>query len=1713
MQGMSHAPGKTTSGSGFVQGAAALRWRRRTPDCVRRPFGVWAGARVAALGLAALIAALIAAPTPAAADAVITLVSNLGQNNGSATPVGFDVDSSQRFAAPNHPFYSQGTYSWRLTSVDIEFYVAEPSETPEATYTVSIHESMASGRWTPQAHIATLTSPPSLRTGVNTFTASGDGIPLQAGWGYAVVVDVINAGGRNPQVVRTDTKEEDTGIIYAVSRIRPSGGGDWRAQVWPLKIAVKGYDIRLPGKVPAPAVSAGTASGTLSVSWNTFPTDTDYDLRYYAGSADPADAADWIEEGETGGHTHTGTATTATITGLAEGTVYRVQVRAANAHGDGPWSDSGSATTAVTNHAPRLLQLGSNDDCVVKTASTAFATFGFPSNTPVSIAPLAGRDQCSGSDRAAPMFEDPDGDTLTYSTSYTLPANVRFFGGIPRIVAPSNVEGGSQGRVFFRGVTTHEATDVRVDVTATDPHGATASTHVVLKGTPPSSTGAPRFATTVGSRNMAVNVPVRWVLPAASGGDTTYTDADGNTITVPYDYAVSGLPAGLTFDAATRTVTGTPTTLGSYQVTYTADDADGAWSRKASPSAADTADAASQTIAVAVAEVVHTATGAPTIAGLARAGETLTASTDGIADAGGLTGAAFALQWMSSVNGVDTDIAGATGTSYALGRSDVGAAVKVRASFTDDAGFAETLTSTATAAVAPAPLRAAFHGLPGAHDGAKRFEFELRFSEEVAGLKLAAVRSALAVTGGRAVAVRRAVAGQIRRVTVQVRPDSTGAVTVALAATADCSAAGAICASDGRKLSQAVTATVPGPAALTAAFHGLPAEHDGSRRFEFEVRFSEEIAGLRLSTVRDALSVTGGRVVAVRRAVAGQIRRVTVQVRPDSTGAVTVALGAATDCSVADAICAGDGRKLSQAVTAAVPGPVVNAPATGAPTIAGTAQVGETLTASATGIADANGLTGATFAYQWVSVRGGTGTDIAGATASTYRLAAADAGAAIQVRVSFTDDAGNVESLTSAATAAVALPALTAAFHGMPAEHDGSRRFEFEVRFSEEVPGLLLRAVQGALSVTGGRVVAVKRAVAGQIRRVAVQVRPSGLENVTIALPATTGCAAAGAICASDGRMLASAVSATVLGPVTISVADAEASEGSGGTVDFTVTLNRAASVTVTVDYATADGTAAAGEDYTAASGTLTFAAGVLTQTVAVALLDDAIDEGRETFTLALSNASGARIADGEATGTIVNTDHMPKAWTARFGRSVAVHVVDAVEQRLEHAPSESWAQLGGHRLDGVQPDAYETVRRLAPQRDLWDERGGDAAALAGHEMTPRQLLLGSAFHLVSNGDDAAGGPRLSAWGRVASSGFDGREDRLSLDGTVTTATLGVDGVWERWVTGLLLAYSEGDGSFTHLDMPGGDVSSSLTSVHPYVAYILSDRVRLWGLVGYGSGALKLELEDRRVMDTDLTMTMGALGVRGALLHQAQAGGFELALRSNVLWMVMDSAAADNLTATEADASRVRLALVGSRPVALEGGGWFTPSLEVGLRHDGGDAETGSGVEVGGSLRYASAWGLSIEASVRGLLAHEAEDYTEWGASGALRFDPGQEGRGFTAAVTPTWGTAASGMSRLWGHSSAAGLAPAYPLAATAAGRLHAELGYGVAALRGRGLLTPYARVALTEGADQAWHLGTRLALAESLNVSVEAGHRQREGDAAAHELALLATLGFQGTR
>ena len=313
------------------------------------------------------------------------------------------------------------------------------------------------------------------------------------------------------------------------------------------------------------------------------------------------------------------------------------------------------------------------------------------------------------------------------------------------------------------------------------------------------------------------------------------------------------------------------------------------------------------------------ATGRPAIAGAARVGETLTASTGAIADADGLTSAAFSYQWSRDDGSAITDISGATTSTYTLQEEDLDHQVSVTVAFTDDGGNDETLTSAAVRVQPQTPLSGAFDSatLPGQHDGSNAFTFELYFSEEPV-LDFEAVRDhVLDVTNGDVASVRRTTQGSNLRWEITVQPDGNDEVTLLLPITDNCGDAGAVCTGSEKKL---------------------------------------------------------------------------------LIGAVVFVRGPAT----------------SQEQTAA------NTPATGNPAVTGTARVGQTLSADTSGIADADGLQNATFSHQWVSSDGVTDTDIPGETGAAYVVQPGDAGKMIKVRVSFTDDADNDETTTSAATAAVA---------------------------------------------------------------------------------------------------------------------------------------------------------------------------------------------------------------------------------------------------------------------------------------------------------------------------------------------------------------------------------------------------------------------------------------------------------------------------------------------------------------------------------------------------------------------------------------------------------------------------------------------------------------------------------------------------------------------
>ena len=505
------------------------------------------------------------------------------------------------------------------------------------------------------------------------------------------------------------------------------------------------------------------------------------------------------------------------------------------------------------------------------------------------------------------------------------------------------------------------------------------------------------------------------------------------------------------------------------------------------------------------------ATGAPTISGTSQVGETLTADTSGIADGDGLDNVSFTYQWLAD----DTDIAGATGSSYTLADSDAGKAIRVRVSFTDDEGNEETLTSAATSAVAP-PLTAQFLDTPSSHDGQTAFTFELRFSEEIDLSYVTLQDHAFTVTGGAVAGARRLDPPGNIRWEISVRPYGDGEVTVLLPVTGDCEDQGAICTEDGRRLSNRTELTVPVTAPANSAATGAPTVSGTAGVGE---TLTADTSGIADSDGLDNATYTY-QWVADDTEIAGATGSSYTLTDSDEGKAIKVRVSFTDD--------AGNEESLTSEATDAVEARP-NSPATGAPTISGTAQVGQTLTADTTGIADDDGLDDATFSFQWVA----DDADIVGATGSSYTLTGSDEGGAIKVRVSFTDDEGNKETLTSEATAAVeAAPTpLTAEFLDTPESHDGQEAFTFELRFSEEFTLSYVTLRDHAFTVTGGAVTKAHRLEKPSNIRWEISVSSDGDGNVTIVLPVTVDCNDQGAICTQDGRRLSAEVTLTVAGP------------------------------------------------------------------------------------------------------------------------------------------------------------------------------------------------------------------------------------------------------------------------------------------------------------------------------------------------------------------------------------------------------------------------------------------------------------------------------------------------------------------------------------------------------------------------------------------------------
>ena len=464
-----------------------------------------------------------------------------------------------------------------------------------------------------------------------------------------------------------------------------------------------------------------------------------------------------------------------------------------------------------------------------------------------------------------------------------------------------------------------------------------------------------------------------------------------------------------------------------------------------------------------------------------------------------------------------------------------------------------------------------------------------------------------------------------------------------------------------------------------------------------------------------------------------------------------------------------------------------------------------------------------------------------------------------------------------------------------------------------------------------------------------------------------------------------------------------------------------------------------------------------------------------------------------------------PTQWLAGWGRTVASQVLDGIRGRLPGSQ-----RAGARATLAGQPLQSDDGIALAGWLRDHDERDGPHVAVKDPGLgegirsrmpTGRDILTGTAFSLTGW---TGNGGRTGLWGRGAVGRFGGRGAGLELDGEVTMGLLGADHASGRWLGGLIVAHGVGEGSYRGAS--AGTVSSTSTGLYPWARYAVSEQFSIWSMAGYGAGTLTLTPMDldgaaTTAMKADTSLAMAATGVRGDLTAPGETAGPALTLESDAMFVRAASDATAELAASEAGVSRLRLSLNGSWRFALENGGALTPSLEVAVRHDGGDAETGFGVDLGGGIDWVDPHsGVQLELEMREIVAHEAQDFRDRSLSAALTWDPDPDSeRGPSLSLTQSVGV----VHPRGGADVFSGGGTLFELGGNRisdrSGRLGAEFGYGLGTYGGRFVGTPYAGLGYS-GAERTWRLGWRIASPKgpgSFRLTVQADRREStDGDA-----------------
>ncbi len=390
----------------------------------------------------------------------------------------------------------------------------------------------------------------------------------------------------------------------------------------------------------------------------------------------------------------------------------------------------------------------------------------------------------------------------------------------------------------------------------------------------------------------------------------------------------------------------------------------------------------------------------------------------------------------------------------------------------------------------------------------------------------------------------------------------------------------------------------------------------------------------------------------------------------------------------------------------------------------------------------------------------------------------------------------------------------------------------------------------------------------------------------------------------------------------------------------------------------------------------------------------------------------------------------------------------------------------------------------LAPTAEF--DAGGTAGDLAGNSAS---ALAANAAGLSA---DSAGGSSIpiTFWGSGEyreMSGADGGQNDLEWSGELSGFHLGLDA---QVRPGLLLGLAASrlrsaiDYGATAA-AAGGSHDLDITTISPYLGWHAGG-VDLWATLRYGEGDLDISPDDAARAAAKVDMRAAGIGASGALWQNAAA---RLRLKSELSRSELAVQGGGDLVAMQSASTRLRLSLEADYRRQTAGGGVLAPTLEIGLRYDGGDGNPGAAAEVGAGLRYRSRAGHTADGEFRVVARPGA--YREWGIQGTVTIATAADGQGLSLQISPAYGRTDSEIQQLWqagvgsgsgsGSQSADHATPHNAATATTATtaatdpanpanyrpRLDSRLAYGISLKTHGGMLTPYGEITLTDAADR----------------------------------------------